>query len=218
VASAEGLKHLLERCRISLGSDQGLKLLDYLALLEKWNARVNLTASTDWDALHPFFEEAIWASGFYPKGSIRHLDIGSGAGFPAIPIRILAPQMKLEMVESRTKRAFFLEKAAAELELAGTQVYQSRVEKLLEGNRGMWDCFSWKGIKLSKNVLENMCNHARSESLFWMFHGKELAVHDANAVGDRLEIVRKEEFPGRNEWELTIYKIRVSSSGFPVSG
>jgi 16S rRNA (guanine527-N7)-methyltransferase len=93
VESAEELNRLLDEFGIPAGSDSGLKLRTFLKLLEKWNARINLTSSTDWNVLEPLFAEGLWASGFYPAGFVQHLDIGSGAGFPGLPMRIMAPQM-----------------------------------------------------------------------------------------------------------------------------
>jgi 16S rRNA (guanine(527)-N(7))-methyltransferase RsmG len=207
MVSAEEMECLLDEFGIPIGSDSGLKLRTFLALLQKWNARINLTASTEWDALKPLFAEGLWASGFYPAQSVRHLDIGSGAGFPGIPMRIMAPQMKLEMVESREKRAYFLESAAAELGLVGTEVRRQRLDEFLRSSYEAWDCFSWKALKLGKEDMELLLGRAKPESRFWLFHGKELPVQDQGILESRLELVRQESFPGKKEWRLSIYRL-----------
>ncbi len=206
VEPAEGLKLLLGEFGISPGSESALKFRAFLALLQKWNARINLTASTEWNYLRPFFGEGIWAAGFYPDWLERHLDIGSGAGFPGIPLAILAPHTKLEMVESRAKRAFFLENVAAELGLGGILVHHARLQVLLEKNRSIWDCFSWKGLKLSSCDLKQLCIQANSQSLFWMFHGKDWAIQNPADVKRLLEVVSSDKFPGRKDWKLSIFK------------
>jgi hypothetical protein len=213
----EGLKLLLEEFNIPPGSENALRFRAFLALLQKWNARINLTSSTGWDYLKPLFWEGIWAAGFYPDWSERHLDIGSGAGFPGIPLAILAPNAKLEMVESRGKRAFFLENVIMELGLGSALVHQARLLDFLSGNQGIWDCFSWKGIKLSTLDLRQLSTRANSQSLFWMFHGQDLAVQNPEDAKRLLEMVRSESCPGRNEWKLTIFK-KVQGSGFGVQG
>jgi 16S rRNA (guanine(527)-N(7))-methyltransferase RsmG len=210
---AEELKRILDKAGIVSGSEAWLKFLEYLALLQKWNARINLTGSTEWDVLGPLFGESIWASAFYPDRITRHLDIGSGAGFPAIPMRILAPQISLELVESRAKRAYFLERVVAELNLGGIVVHQERIEKFLGRIPAKWDCFSWKALKLNNEELRELFSHANPESLFWMFHGKELAVQDPRMAAAELEIMREEGFPGRKEWRLSIYRLKAPSSG-----
>jgi 16S rRNA (guanine(527)-N(7))-methyltransferase RsmG len=202
------LKRLLENKGISAGSEIGLKLSAFLALLQKWNARIDLTASTEWGILGPMFVEALWASEYYPKHTILHLDIGSGAGFPAIPIRILSPQMKLEMVESREKRAIFLECAARELGLAETHIHQTRLDSFLIKSEKIWDCFSWKAVKLSNEDMKLLIRHAHLETLFWLFHGKKLPVEDEIIVSEKLDIVNKLSCPDRNEWEMSIYRLK----------
>jgi 16S rRNA (guanine(527)-N(7))-methyltransferase RsmG len=219
IVSAEELERLLDEFGIPTGSDPGLQLRTFLALLQRWNARINLTASTEWDALGPLFAEGLWASGFYPAQSVRHLDIGSGAGFPGIPMRIMAPQMKLEMVESRAKRAYFLENASSELGLADTEVRQQRIDEFLRSSHEAWDCFSWKALRLAKEDLELLIGRAKPESRFWMFHGKELSVQDPRIIDKKLEMERQENFPEKKEWRLSIYRLkRVSSFQFPVPG
>jgi 16S rRNA (guanine(527)-N(7))-methyltransferase RsmG len=206
--SGNELKRLLENMGISAKSEKGLKLSAFLALLQKWNARIDLTASTEWGLLGPLFVEALWASEYYPKQSTLHLDIGSGAGFPAIPIRIMSPQMKLELVESREKRAIFLECAAGELGLSETKVHQARLDQFLATSEQVWDGFSWKAVKLNNNEMNRVFTHAHPETLFWLFHGRKLPVVDESIVRGKLEIVKKQRCPERNEWELSIYRLK----------
>jgi 16S rRNA (guanine(527)-N(7))-methyltransferase RsmG len=206
VKAAEGLNMLLEEFGIPTGSENALKFRIFLALLQKWNQRMNLTASTDWDFLKYFFWEGIWAAGFYPEWFRRHLDIGSGAGFPGIPLAILEAHTIVEMVESREKRALFLENAVRELDLAHSVVHQQRVLDLLKASGGHWDCFSWKAIKLNVLELETLCERGSSEGHAWMFHGKEMAVQDFGEMAKRFELVKSERFPGRNDWNLAIFK------------
>jgi 16S rRNA (guanine(527)-N(7))-methyltransferase RsmG len=203
--AAEGLGRLLEEFNIPFESEGSVKLRTYLALLQKWNARINLTASTEWHYLKPLFEESIWAAGFYPDWSERHLDIGSGAGFPAIPLAIVAPHVKLEMVESRAKKAFFLENVIRDLAIDGARVHQARLREYLGSNQEVWDCFSWKGLKLNTDELEQMSMHANRRSQFWMFHGKDLAVQDPKAIEGVFAIMRSERFRSQKEWKLTIF-------------
>src|SRR5262249_2319729 len=113
------LAELLGRYELPRQDELLVKFSRYLALLQKWNRRMNLTASTDWGQLRPFFEEAIWSSGFYPDGLVRHLDLGSGAGFPAVLIRVIKERMVLDLVERRTKRAVFLQTVVQQLALTG---------------------------------------------------------------------------------------------------
>jgi len=206
--SSDGLRRLLRESGISSESAYAQKLLGYLGLLEKWNARINLTAATEWASLEPLFREGIWASQIYPPEAVSYLDIGSGAGFPALILRILVPHISLELVESRAKKGAFLETVIDALGLQGAHVHSERLETFLshvERNK-VWDCIGWKGVKLKTGDLLALRAHAHPGTQFWMFHGKELPVEDPSAVERNFKIIRVEKLPGRKESSLSVYK------------
>ncbi len=202
------LDDLLRRASIAPGSKAAGQLRGFLELLEKWNRGINLTASTDWTDLEPLFREAVWAAGLYPEAARTHLDIGSGGGFPALPLRILVPRMHLDMVESRTKKCVFLETAVRELGLESTRVIQDRLDSFLARSREPWDCVSWKGVRLATADLVALAERATERTRFWMFHGREAAVRDEKRLGETLVLERKEACPARKGWWLSIYRTR----------
>ncbi len=208
--SADGLRQLLRESEIALGSEIAHQLLSYLALLEKWNSRVNLTAATEWSALEPLFREGIWASKKYPSEAINHLDVGSGAGFPAILLRILVPRIHLEMVESRAKKSTFLETVVHSLGMNGVRVYPERLDAFLRdiARNKAWDCISWKGVRLNTNDLLQLCTHMHSRTHIWIFHGKEIAVEEPEVFGKNFRLYRNEKVPGRRESHLSIFLSR----------
>ncbi len=207
--SEDGLKHLIEESGIGLDSEIAHQLLTYLALLEKWGSRMNLTGSIKWVALEPLFHEGIWVSGIYPPKAICHLDIGSGAGFPAVILKILIPRIRLEMVESRAKKSAFLETVANALGLGDTFVYAARLEDYLRcaERKGIWDCVSWKGLKLSSRDLVKLRQLAHQDTQFWIFHGKELALEEPEQLSSVFEPVRNEKIPGRKHESLSIFRV-----------
>ncbi len=180
-------------------------MLHYLALLEKWNARINLSSSTDWSVIGYLFEEGIWSSRFYPSSAFFHLDIGTGAGFPAIPIRILIPQIQLEMVESRAKKTAFLETVVSELNLTGSCIRHARLGDHLRKSDKVWDCITWKGLKLRQQDLFQLCDHSHPETQFWVFHGKELPVEDPKVLEHQFKLLSSEKFPSRRDCVLSVF-------------
>ncbi len=203
---ARELAQLLSTHGIEPESECGARFFSYLRLLEKWNRRVNLVSCTSWAILGPLFEEAILAGEIYPKRALWHLDIGSGAGFPALPMRLLNPSMQLRMVESRSKRGIFLETACAELGLLQTSVSNCTLEKYLrtEGKDGGWDCISWKAIILTQKDFDALAEKAKEGTLFWVFHGKELPV-EGGEWNPALRLNRREAIPGKPAWFLSIF-------------
>ena len=205
--SSDGLRRLLRESGISSESAYAQKLLGYLGLLEKWNARINLTAATEWASLEPLFREGIWASKQYPSEAINHLDIGSGAGFPAILLRILVPSIQLDLVESRAKKSAFLETVVHSLGLKGVWVHPERLDVFLRNSARSkaWDCVSWKGVRPSADDLLQLCTHTQAHTQIWIFHGREIAVEKPEIFGKSFVLYRNAKIPRRRESNLSIY-------------
>lgn len=208
--STEDLRRLIDELGIAHESEVARQLRTYLALLEKWNPKVNLTSTTHWSGIEPLFREAIWASTIYPEDAVSHLDIGSGAGFPAVPLRIMKPQIHLEMVESRAKKGVFLEVLACALGIEGMIIHNVRLDKFLRScdRNKRWDCVSWKALKLGSEDLRLLRDHAHKKTQFWMFHGKELAVTDPTAFEQSFCLMRRERFEPGRVWFLSIYALQ----------
>jgi len=102
----------------------------YLALLLRWNARINLTAVREpGQILRRHFAESIFAAHQVPKKVKTLLDFGSGAGFPGIPIAICRPEVGVTLAESHGKKAAFLREAVRTLGLKA-EVWPARVESM----------------------------------------------------------------------------------------
>lgn len=205
--SGEALRALIQEAGFDLDSDPSRLLQIYFALLEKWNSRINLTSSTDWEVMGPLFREALWAARLYPKDAIRHLDIGSGAGFPAILLKILKPKIRLDLVESREKKGIFLETAANAMKLEGIRVHSKRLKDFLQSRdlNENWDCISWKALKLSNDDLRIILSHTIKTTQLWIFHGSELAVEDPLVLEKHCRLLRTERFSDKKFWSLSIY-------------
>ena len=102
----------------------------YLDLLVKWNQKINLTSekSSQDILLRHIFDSLQYAPVISPKDQI--VDIGSGAGFPGIPLKIIYPELVATLIESQRKRCSFLETVIFELGLKATKVINDRAEKI----------------------------------------------------------------------------------------
>ncbi|MGA8107870.1 MAG: 16S rRNA (guanine(527)-N(7))-methyltransferase RsmG [Acidobacteriaceae bacterium] len=102
----------------------------YLALLVKWNARMNLTAvRRPEEIVRRHFAESLFAARQIPPGVKTLLDYGSGAGLPGIPIAVARPELTVTLAESQNKKAAFLREAVRTLELKA-EVWAGRVEQM----------------------------------------------------------------------------------------
>jgi len=112
------------------------RLIDYLALLQRWNTIYNLTAIRDpSEMLSKHLLDSL-AIAPYADGVIA--DIGSGAGLPGIPLALARPQLQITLVESNGKKARFLREALRVLGIDNARVAESRAEALDEPGR--YDC------------------------------------------------------------------------------
>ena len=123
---ADGIKEL----QLDLDEAQHTKLLDYLALLFKWNAVYNLTSVRDpmqMVTLHVL--DSLAAVPAF-KDAANVLDVGAGGGLPGMVLAISRPDMKVSMIDTVHKKTAFLNQVKAELELGNVTVYTKRVEQL----------------------------------------------------------------------------------------
>jgi 16S rRNA (guanine527-N7)-methyltransferase len=104
----------------------------YLELLQKWNAKLNLTSlRTTEGILQRHFVESIFCARLVPVGVGSLLDFGSGGGFPGVPISICRPEIRVTLAESQGKKAAFLREVVRTLGLNAT-VHGGRAEELPE--------------------------------------------------------------------------------------
>lgn len=119
---------------IRLSSSQIEQISAYLDLLVKWNAKTNLTAIRDPEEMvRRHFGESLFAAAHMYSQSVSRsetlIDLGSGAGFPGIPIKIYAPEVHVTLIESQNKKATFLREVIRALGLKHIQVHTGRAEQ-----------------------------------------------------------------------------------------
>ncbi len=119
---------------IDLSVKQVNSLFIYLAELKKWNQKMNLTAIRDEHdiILKHFLDSLSYTRGFSPRPELRLLDMGSGAGFPAVPLKLIYPEIAVTLVESIKKKASFLRHIVRTLALTGVNIIDERTERLSE--------------------------------------------------------------------------------------
>ena len=124
----------------------------YIDLLLRWNQKTSLTTVTDpTDILRFHFCESLLAVSTVPIRHGRLADVGSGAGFPAVPIRMVSEDIGVILIESNQKKATFLEETVRALQLENVEVRRSRMDQVSFDNEkvdfvtaralGIDDCF-----------------------------------------------------------------------------
>ena len=131
--SEEAVRRALGEFEIPVESQQVVLIQQYIKTLLRWNEKLNLTAIRNpLEILYRHFCESMFAAGAIPVDKGRLADIGSGPGFPGIPLKIMRPELDLCLVESNIKKGTFLAEVVRELKLANSRVLISRYEELGE--------------------------------------------------------------------------------------
>jgi len=131
--SAATIEKALREFGLSFSAHQIAQVQAYVSMLLAWNAKVNLTAIREpVEILYRHFCESMFATTISPLNSSRLADVGSGGGFPGLPLKIICPDLQLFLVESNVKKATFLAEAVRELDMNSARVIVSRYEELAE--------------------------------------------------------------------------------------
>jgi 16S rRNA (guanine527-N7)-methyltransferase len=130
VALAEVLKQGVAQLALPLSSAQQEQLLDYLALLNKWNSVYNLTSVRDPMQMMTLHLLDTLAAVPAFEGAQNVLDVGAGGGLPGVVLAIARPDMRVSMIDTVHKKTAFLTQVKAELGLANVTVYTKKVQEL----------------------------------------------------------------------------------------
>ncbi len=150
----------LNHPNLSLPIDLTPSIIDqtqkYLELLCKWNRTYNLTSEKEVQSIleKHFFDSLQYLP--YIKENFKVMDIGSGPGFPGIPVKIFSPCLEILLVESRRKRVNFLKLVIKELEMEKAHVYGGRSEELqnLAEHQGQYDCVLFRAVGRLEECLQ----------------------------------------------------------------
>lgn len=131
--SEQSIRNALSEFSVEVSPEQVLKIQQYIKILLAWNEKLNLTAIRNpLDILYRHFCESMYAGVRVPVQKGRLADVGSGAGFPGLPLKILRPELQVFLIESNVKKATFLAEVIRELGLTDARVLVSRYEELGE--------------------------------------------------------------------------------------
>ena len=152
----EVFKKELEKLNINVNDTQLKQLEDYYNLLIEWNNKINLTAITE--------KEQVYLKHFYDSLTITKIinlneidslcDIGTGAGFPGMVIKILFPNINVILVDSLNKRIEFLKIVKERLKLNKLEIYHDRAEEFAHNNIEKFDVVTARAVANLSTLLE----------------------------------------------------------------
>ena len=179
---------------LRLDEERKLLVWDYWQLLQAWNRKLSLTSIGSFrEALQFHFFESFWVSDHFLQEMHRIADVGSGAGFPGLAIKLYRPDLEAVLLESNHKKAVFLSQAARVLD-AAVEVFDAPAE----------DFPSWKGVdaaliralKPSSRLIDIL--RARRIPLIH-FHGA------SSQMAGNLQLEAREKVPGSRNRTVSRY-------------
>ncbi len=210
---------LLRNINITLTTEQLAQFDLYASLLVEWNEKFNLTAITDREGIFVkhFYDSLLLQAPF--KDTDTLCDVGSGAGFPGIPLKIAYPQLKVSLMEPTGKRCVFLNEVISQLKLTDIEVLNCRAEEYKEKK------FTYTTARAVSrlNILSELCLPLTEVNGHFIAmkgsQGHDELKEAANAIkklGGSVREVKEIMLPDQQERILIdIEKVRETPAGYP---
>ncbi|MGA1845484.1 16S rRNA (guanine(527)-N(7))-methyltransferase RsmG [Deferribacter abyssi] len=152
-------------------NDKLIESLDYFFEIHK-NAQINLTAIKDYDNFYiKHYLDSLYIFKIFTIKYNLLMDIGSGGGFPGIPLALLFPERRVVLVESIKKKAVFLNKAVQELQLKNVEVVNERCENI---KNIFPDFITARGVATIDKILKWTKNVSRETKCFLFYKGEKI--------------------------------------------
>lgn len=212
---------------IELSDKQIEQFAIYFRTLVEWNEKINLTAITDEEDVYlKHFYDSISAAFYHDFTKELHIcDVGAGAGFPSIPLKICFPDLQVTIVDSLKKRINFLNELAVNLDISGVAFHHDRAESFGKDKkfRESFDIVTARAVA-RMTVLSELCLPlAKKNGVFIAMKGShsEQEVTDSNAaiklLGGELDTIHTFTLPNENSERsiIVIDKKRNTPNKYP---
>lgn len=170
------MKKIFSDYNIEIDNEQINKFDRYYKLLIKWNEKINLTTVTDYeDVIKKHFLDSVLLLKIYKKDlfDLKHvIDVGTGAGFPGIPLAIMLPNTHFTLIDSLNKRIEFLKEVVRVLEIKNITLVHGRAEDLgTDSNyREKFDICVSRAVAALPLLLEYCSPFIRKDGVLYMYN------------------------------------------------
>ena len=212
---------ILQTHGITLNEVQKQQFSTYATLLKEWNEKMNLTAITEESAVYEkHFLDCILPS-FDTKISGTLCDVGAGAGFPSIPLRIVYPDLEVTIVEPLGKRITFLKALSDALHIQ-VCLENARAEDFVKEHREQYDIVTARAVANLPMLAELCIPLVKPQGIFLAMKGAngeeehELAKTGIKTLGCELQdVFHKELMDGSKRVNLVYHKEKATPKGYP---
>lgn len=198
----EKLERGLKKFGIKFNRKQQEKFVLYQKEIIAWNRKVNLISKKDENRIvtHHFLDSACCLR-YFPQKALVIADVGSGAGLPGIPIKILRPDLKITLIESKRKKIYFLKSVVEKLSLVNINIICERAENI----KTQYDIVVTRELMKLKKSLKICLPLLKEGGLFINFKGGDITSELKEAerilkkLGGCIKCVEKVKLPFTNK-------------------
>lgn len=201
------LKNMAAKLGVTLDDGQLDKFMEYYKLLVEWNSFMNLTAITEFDevCIKHFIDslslcKVLDLTGYYSAENFSVIDVGTGAGFPGIPLKIAFPDMNITLLDSLNKRVKFLDEVIARLGLENIEAIHGRAEDFAKPDllREKFDICVSRAVANLSTLSEYCLPYVKTGGYFISYKSEKISSELKN-LGTAVELLggevfRQEEF------------------------
>lgn len=214
----------LKKQNIELNDEQLHQFERYFELLVEWNQKMNLTSITEKEEVYlKHFYDSLTLAFSHPLTNEHICDIGAGAGFPSIPLKIAFPSIKVTIVDSLNKRIVFLNHLIEELQLKDVVAIAARAEEFALSHREQFDIVSARAVA-RLNILDELCLPLTKVGGYFItlkgMQGEvelEEAKNGIQKLGGEVMSVEKFTLPDHKDQRVNIYikKVKATPKTYP---
>lgn len=221
----EILEKKAKKIGIVLNVKQIKNFFDYYLLLIEWNEKMNLTAITEVnDVILKHFIDSLTICKYIPQNA-KIIDVGTGAGFPGIPIKICREDTQITLLDSLNKRVLFLQEVINKLDLKNIEAIHGRAEEVARNNkyREKFDVVTSRAVANMSTLTEYMIPFIKIDGLCIMMKGSdykeelEKSQRAINLLGAELKNVEEFILPDSdiNRSVILIDKVKSTPKQYP---
>ena len=215
------IKEIFAEHNVKIGDREEGLFETYYQNLISWNQKFNLTAITDkGEVIVKHFLDSVIAEKYFPYGA-SVVDVGSGAGFPAIPLKIVRGDIDITMLEALNKRVNFLQDTLAVLDLPGKALHLRAEEAAYGAMRESFDVATARAVTNTKQLVQYLLPLVKVGGSAILYKGAEIEeeLKDAEGVvktlGGMISRVERVDFAGLGRSVVVIDKIFTTPKIYP---
>lgn len=213
------LKELLHDYKVELTDKMVQQFLEYQELLSEWNEKINLTALSKEEYIEKHFYDSLLLVKAFNFSNQKVMDVGTGAGFPGIPLKIVFPSLSLTLLEPTAKRCVFLTEVVNRLGLENVAIVNKRAEDLDVSYRNSFDVVAARAVAALNIILELTIPFVKKEGVFIALKGSsaldelEQSKHAIKALDVRVVKIDENRLPSEDAIRRNIVFLKEKETG-----